>query len=166
MKTNLMLVYALVIILLGSYNKETKAQGVNFVTQGIISEMVANDKKQVVEVGNSWENEEKGKTNNSTVFNRNLNFNATIRGLGVSAAPNPFTTYTDIEFELPRTCIIDVNLYDMYGRLVRMVAHRAYRSAGKHTVRLEGRGLPPGVYICQVQTPYGTESVKVLYRGR
>ncbi len=54
------------------------------------------------------------------------------------AVPNPFNPQTDIKFSLPRAGHVDLNLYDVSGRLVRSLLNDNM-AAGAHSVRWSGR---------------------------
>jgi M6 family metalloprotease-like protein len=65
--------------------------------------------------------------------------------------PNPFNPSTSIRFDLPRTGIARIQLYDVAGRLVR-VLHSGAIEAGSHEVVWDGRDLngnqvPSGTYF-------------------
>jgi len=56
----------------------------------------------------------------------------------LGAAPNPFNPHTTIRFELPRSARVRLRLFDVRGRLVRVLADRAF-TAGLHEVSWDGR---------------------------
>jgi hypothetical protein len=70
--------------------------------------------------------------------------------------PNPFNPQTTIEFSIAKTDNVSLKIYDISGRLVRMLVNRAM-TAGSHKVVFDGRddaGLPlsSGVYFYQLQS--------------
>ena len=72
--------------------------------------------------------------------------------LTVTASPNPFSSYTTINFSIPESiagnaCDITIMLYDELGRVVRTVASGEF-SAGPYSVRIDRLGLANGVYTC------------------
>lgn len=80
--------------------------------------------------------------------------------------PNPFNAGTMIEFELARPTQIELSVYDLLGRKVRMLASRSYL-AGQHQVYFDGCGsdggaLPSGVYFYRLQSQAATETRKLL----
>lgn len=62
---------------------------------------------------------------------------------------------------LERPQEIDLRIYDLLGREVRMLA-RGRRAAGEQRVRLDGEGLASGVYFARLQTEQGWASRKLL----
>ncbi len=71
--------------------------------------------------------------------------------------PNPFNPVTTIRFALPEPGQVDVRIYDVSGRLVRVLVDEAM-TAAVHTVTWSGdddrgRPLPSGVYFYKVTAP-------------
>ena len=69
--------------------------------------------------------------------------------------PNPFSGSTIIPYELPAPAQVSLRVYDIAGRLVRMLEENASRKVGRHDVAwnghdAHGRPLPPGVYLCRL----------------
>ena len=60
--------------------------------------------------------------------------------------PNPFNPVTTIAYTLERHTIVELNLYDIKGRLVRTL-DAGPRAAGRHVIRFEAGGLPSGLYL-------------------
>ncbi len=69
----------------------------------------------------------------------------------VTATPNPFSSYTTINFSVPTTGDITMTLYDALGRAVQHIASSEF-SAGPYSVRIERRSLPNGVYVCEINS--------------
>ncbi|MCL4708755.1 Ig-like domain-containing protein [bacterium] len=70
-------------------------------------------------------------------------------------SPNPFNPETNIQFDLPEAALVRLELYDLNGRLVRMVLE-GERPAGTHTVRWNGRDqanqvVNSGVYVYRLR---------------
>jgi hypothetical protein len=68
--------------------------------------------------------------------------------------PNPFNPSTAIQYDLPKTGEVEVNIFDIQGRLVRSLASIA-QQAGTHTVVWDGRsnagvGVSSGTYLCRI----------------
>ncbi|MDZ7267223.1 MAG: Ig-like domain-containing protein [candidate division KSB1 bacterium] len=69
--------------------------------------------------------------------------------------PNPFNPETNIPFDLPEAALVRLELYDMNGRLVRVLAEEE-RPAGAHVLRWDGRDqagqlVHSGVYLYRLQ---------------
>ncbi|MBK8165139.1 MAG: hypothetical protein IPK64_04130 [bacterium] len=71
------------------------------------------------------------------------------------AAPNPFNPRTGITFSLPAAGPVRLDIYDIRGRLVR-VLDEGERVAGPHTVVWDGcdaagQPAPSGTYLCRLR---------------
>jgi len=64
--------------------------------------------------------------------------------------PNPFNPVTTIPFDLPEASRVQIQIYDLTGREVAVVASGQY-SAGSHMVTFNGSGLPSGIYLIRAQ---------------
>ena len=60
--------------------------------------------------------------------------------------PNPATGTTTIAFQLDASAGVQLNLYDIYGRLVRNIEAGTF-SPGIHSASFSVDGLSPGVYV-------------------
>ena len=69
---------------------------------------------------------------------------------GAGNYPNPFTSFTNILFEIPEAENIDIQVFDKVGRVVRNYS-RHYPS-GRNSIEFDGSGLPPGIYTCIIRT--------------
>jgi endonuclease I len=81
-------------------------------------------------------------------------------------APNPFSPSTVISFVLPRKSDVRVAIYDVAGRLVRVLADGEYPE-GKHEVvwgrtDAEGREVASGVYFCRMSSGAFEEQRKMV----
>ena len=64
--------------------------------------------------------------------------------------PNPFNPQAQFRFAVQRTQLVRVELYDMLGRL-RKVLYEGVASSGQmEEVRIDGSGLPSGLYVVRV----------------
>ena len=77
--------------------------------------------------------------------------------------PNPFNPTTQIAFGLPVESRIQLTVFDLLGRQIKVVAGGLY-AAGLHTVAFDGdgHGLATGVYLYQLKTPTQSLSGKML----
>ena len=69
--------------------------------------------------------------------------------------PNPFNSSTTIRFELPVNGYVTMNIYDLTGRLVRVLA-RGGETGGMHTVIWDGTNeagewVAAGLYFCRLE---------------
>jgi hypothetical protein len=79
-----------------------------------------------------------------------------------SAAPNPFSGATRIEYSLTQRAVAELVVYDVVGRRVATL-FTGQLEAGLHTAMWDGRTdsgslAPAGIYQCVVQTAAGRES--------
>jgi hypothetical protein len=82
------------------------------------------------------------------------------------AFPNPFNPEARIAFGLPSQQRVRVSIYDVAGRLVRVLADREF-DAGNQFVTWDGRSdgggaVASGVYVCRMTAPGFTASRKMV----
>jgi FlgD Ig-like domain len=71
-----------------------------------------------------------------------------------SITPNPFHFQTTIEFTLAESGVVDFAVFDLRGRLVKIM-DRKHRHSGRYRATWngcddEGRTMPTGVYFCRL----------------
>ncbi|GJM43791.1 MAG: hypothetical protein DHS20C21_06330 [Gemmatimonadota bacterium] len=86
-----------------------------------------------------------------------------------SIAPNPSRGATRIEFEVPRSGVVDLSVMDVRGRRVRTLA-RGPRSPGRHVVSWNGEGTPgepvaAGIYFLKLSAE-GASTTRTITRLR
>lgn len=69
--------------------------------------------------------------------------------------PNPFNPSTTIEYEIPETGLVEINIYNIQGRLVKKLDNSVHQS-GTQKIVWNGRDnfgntTASGVYFCQVK---------------
>jgi hypothetical protein len=69
----------------------------------------------------------------------------------LSSYPNPFNSFTVISFSIPRTGETKIALYDITGRLVRVV-QKGRIEAGEHRVTLNAEGMASGIYFVRLES--------------
>ena len=77
------------------------------------------------------------------------------------AYPNPFNPVTNITFSIPEAMNIELNVYDIQGRLVKQIIQGMYEQ-GEHHVILNGENLSSGLYFVQLLTENSSKYSKVL----
>lgn len=81
--------------------------------------------------------------------------------------PNPFVPGTQLGFTLPAEEVVSVAVYDLQGRLTRVVVQGKV-PAGEHRAWWDGRDehgapAPPGVYFCRLRCADGfSQAVKMV----
>jgi hypothetical protein len=67
--------------------------------------------------------------------------------------PNPTRRYISLSINLPKSCWIDISIYDKGGRVVKTL-YRGFRRAGNYNFRWNaGKILPSGIYFVKVTSP-------------
>jgi hypothetical protein len=62
-----------------------------------------------------------------------------------SVYPNPFTSYTTVEYQVPQEGQVVIALFDQTGRQVMEIENSIF-AAGTHQVKIDGSSLLPGIY--------------------
>ena len=75
--------------------------------------------------------------------------------------PNPVSGRTTIEFTLPREQSLQLEVYDILGRRVRVLASGSH-DAGFHQVEFSGGRLASGVYFYRLRTEKSVETRKMI----
>jgi hypothetical protein len=75
--------------------------------------------------------------------------------LGLENYPNPFNPQTVVAFELSREATVSLRIYDLAGRLVRILEPGRSFAAGRHQLEWSGtdgggRAVSSGVYIVRI----------------
>jgi Ca-activated chloride channel family protein len=69
--------------------------------------------------------------------------------------PNPFNPETSLRFDLPEPGFVIISVYDVNGRLVRVLVSES-RNAGSYSVKWDGKdsagnAVPSGIYVCRME---------------
>jgi hypothetical protein len=75
--------------------------------------------------------------------------------------PNPFNSLTTIKFDLPKQSYVDVEIYDILGRIVGSPLHQEM-PAGHHQIIWNSGGSPSGVYFYRIQAGEFTQTRKMM----
>ena len=65
--------------------------------------------------------------------------------------PNPFNPATTISFDLSRSAMVRITLFDVLGREVKLI-YNGFRSGGMNTIHFDASGLSSGVYFYKLET--------------
>ncbi|MFC1572610.1 FlgD immunoglobulin-like domain containing protein [Candidatus Eisenbacteria bacterium] len=79
-----------------------------------------------------------------------------------SISPNPFNAQTTIEFALAESGAVELTVFDLRGRLVRIL-DRESRPSGQYRAMWngcddEGRAMPAGVYFCRLVSSHEVQT--------
>ena len=66
--------------------------------------------------------------------------------------PNPFNPVTVIEYSLPQSETVTLQVYDVMGRLVETLVDQEARSAGQHSAVWDASGAASGMYLYRLNT--------------
>jgi hypothetical protein len=75
--------------------------------------------------------------------------------------PNPFNPSTTIKYELPKTSVVRLTVYDVLGREVSVLVDDR-RNAGAYEVKFDGSNLASGVYFYRIQAGDFTQTKRLL----
>ena len=75
--------------------------------------------------------------------------------------PNPFNPSTIIKYELPKTSVVRLSVYDLLGREVSVLVNER-KDAGVHEVKFDGSNLASGVYFYRLQAGDFVQSKRLL----
>jgi hypothetical protein len=65
--------------------------------------------------------------------------------------PNPFNPSTIIQFGVPNTSKVRLEVFDLLGRKVATLINNESRTAGRYNVQFDGSNLASGLYIYRLQ---------------
>ncbi len=82
--------------------------------------------------------------------------------LDLKVMPNPFSGTTKIEYQLAIAMPVLVQVMDVNGRIVKILANNSTQAAGMHQLFLDGSQLQTGVYYISLMTPEKMVSKKVI----
>jgi hypothetical protein len=74
--------------------------------------------------------------------------------------PNPFNPVATIPLDLAADAVVRVGVYDVRGRLVRVLADGPL-TAGRHEFRFDGADLVSGTYLCRFEGPGGVQTQRM-----
>jgi endoglucanase len=86
------------------------------------------------------------------------------------AFPNPSTGTITLEYDLPISAHIEVDVYDLNGRRIDVLADQEYQDQGRHQIKWSPRHkgflkTTEGVYICRIISTGQTEVLKLFVQN-
>ena len=75
--------------------------------------------------------------------------------------PNPFNPSTTINFQIPKTDLVTIRIFDLLGKEITTL-HNKITPAGKHKINFDSSGLASGIYYYQMQAGNFKEYKKFL----
>ena len=82
--------------------------------------------------------------------------------LGAAVIPNPVSGKAQIRYSLRVAGNVKISIKDVLGATVA-VLHEGFMPSGVHKTTWDAT-ITPGLYVCTVETEYGSEAVRVLVR--
>jgi len=76
--------------------------------------------------------------------------------------PNPFNPSTVIDYKLPVSCFVSLEVYDVLGKSVATLVNE-YQRAGSHWVIFQASQMTSGVYLCRLQAGTCSKTQKILF---
>jgi len=64
--------------------------------------------------------------------------------------PNPFNPSTNIKFDVPKSGVVNLKIYDMLGREVNTLVN-GFRNAGTYEVNFNAGNISSGIYFYRLQ---------------
>jgi len=80
----------------------------------------------------------------------------------ISSFPNPFNSSTTIGFNLTKSSLITLSVYDLRGKLVKTLIDNQFRSVGSHSMSWKVEALTSGIYIVNLSNNNLSISTKVV----
>lgn len=74
--------------------------------------------------------------------------------------PNPFNPTTNINFSLPRSGQVNLDVFNILGQQVVTLISE-YREAGAHQIEFDGANFPSGIYFYRLQHTGGSSTRKM-----
>ena len=77
--------------------------------------------------------------------------------------PNPFNSYTFFDFSLPAPGKASMIISDVLGREIAVIfKDEEFDTGVQHAeIQSDKLGLKPGIYFCELSTPYGSDTRKI-----
>jgi hypothetical protein len=75
--------------------------------------------------------------------------------------PNPFNPVTQIKYQMPKSCFIEINVYNILGRKVASL-FKGNKQAGFHTITWNASTFSSGVYFIKMKTPHFSDTKKCI----
>jgi hypothetical protein len=75
--------------------------------------------------------------------------------------PNPFNPITTITYQIPDAGFVTLKVYDVLGNEIATLVNEE-KSVGSYEVKLDGNGLPSGIYFYRLQAGSFVETKKMI----
>lgn len=88
-----------------------------------------------------------------------------VRTIELSITPNPFIDDLHVYLNLPEPMTANLTLFNLNGQVVTRFVTDEKLAGGAHTITLDGRELPPGIYILHFEASNGRKAVKKVIKN-
>jgi photosystem II stability/assembly factor-like uncharacterized protein len=75
--------------------------------------------------------------------------------------PNPFNPVSKIKFSIPRSEVVQINVYDILGKEIKTLLNE-YKQAGTYEIEFDATSLPSGVYFYRMISGNYSETKKMI----
>jgi hypothetical protein len=75
--------------------------------------------------------------------------------------PNPFNPYTAIKYNVPKTSLVKITVYNVIGQVVKVLVNEK-KSAGNYEVEFSGANLSSGAYFYKMEADDFSEVKKMV----
>ena len=75
--------------------------------------------------------------------------------------PNPFNPVTKISYEIPKTSLVTMKIYDVLGKLVEQPVNEV-KQAGDYSLTFDGTNLSSGIYYYEIKAAGFTDVKKMV----
>lgn len=77
--------------------------------------------------------------------------------------PNPASSITNLDYNLPKASKVTLQVYDMNGRLLSSL-DKGNQSSGQHSIQMNVQNMKSGVYMIRIITNNSTNTAKLIVR--
>jgi PKD repeat protein len=81
----------------------------------------------------------------------------------INSVPNPFTTYTEISYEIPMDTEIEIIIMDIAGNKIETLI-KTYKQKGEHSIIWDAYQAKSGMYLIQLKTTEGVYKHKMVVK--
>jgi len=80
--------------------------------------------------------------------------------------PNPFDSYTTIEFSLQKSSKVRLNIFNANGEIVSELINGVRLNSGEHQIIFDGTSYASGIYFYSIHSDYFYETGKMIFKGK
>ena len=76
--------------------------------------------------------------------------------------PNPFNPTTTLNFNLDKSEMISINVYDLYGNKLETLINNKLLNAGNHNLIWDASHLSSGIYFINISNGLSSSNKKII----